>query len=83
MNVNKSSEDEEPYDAVRYAWRVSATKARSVDYVLAVRRGLIIGVYKVTEWLPATKENFPSFNPTGTGRVKVATVLEAVRHLRM
>lgn len=67
INVNKSSEDQELLDAVRYAWKISPVKARKYDYVLAVRRGLIIGVFKATEWLPATAENFPDFNRAGYG----------------
>jgi hypothetical protein len=67
INVNKSSEDQELLDAVRYAWRISPDKARRFDYVLAVRRGLIIGAFKPKEWLPATKENFPGFNREGYG----------------
>jgi uncharacterized protein len=46
INVNRSSEDQELYDAVRYAWKISPAKARKFDYVLAVRRGMIIGVFK-------------------------------------
>jgi hypothetical protein len=61
INVNKSSEDLDLYDAVRFAWKISPSKARACDYVLAVRRGLIIGVFKADEWLPATTQNFPSF----------------------
>jgi hypothetical protein len=60
INVNRSSDDQELYDAVRYAWKISPVKARKFDYVLAVRRGLIIGVFKPREWLPATREHFPS-----------------------
>ena len=67
INVNKSSEDQDLYDAVRYAWKVSPVKARKADYVLAVRRGMIIGAFKATEWLPATKEHFPDFNRDGYG----------------
>jgi len=67
INVNKSSEDQDLLDAVRYAWRISPDKARKFDYVLAVRRGLIIGAFKAKEWLPATKENFPGFNREGYG----------------
>lgn len=62
ITVNRSSEEEELYDAVRYAWKISPMKARKFEYVLAVRRGLIIGAFKATEWLPATKHNFPSFS---------------------
>jgi uncharacterized protein len=67
INVNRSSEDQDLLDAVRYAWRIAPLKARRFDYVLAVRRGLIIGAFTATEWLPATKENFPDFNRDGYG----------------
>jgi hypothetical protein len=67
INVNKSSEDQDLLDAVRYAWKISPIKARKFDYVLAVRRGLIIGVFRALEWLPATKANFPDFNRDGYG----------------
>jgi uncharacterized protein len=67
INVNKSSEDQELLDAVRYAWKISPVKARKYDYVLAIRRGLIIGAFKATEWLPATPANFPDFNRDGYG----------------
>jgi hypothetical protein len=67
INVNRSSEDTELYDAVRYAWKISPVKAHNCDYVLAVRNGMIIGVFEAEEWLPATTKNFPSF-PTRKGR---------------
>jgi hypothetical protein len=67
INVNKSSEDQDLLDAVRYAWKISPAKARKFEYVLAVRKGLIIGAFKPTEWLPATMENFPDFNRQGYG----------------
>ena len=61
INVNKSSENQDLLDAVRYCWKISRSKAEACDYVLAVRRGLIIGAFVAEEWLPATPENFPSF----------------------
>ena len=65
--VNKSIETDEVFDAVRYAWKISPAKARNYDYVLAVRNGLIVGVYRALEWLPATPENFPGINRDGYG----------------
>jgi hypothetical protein len=67
INVNKSSEEQCLYDAVRYAWKVSLKSAGKCKYVLAVTRGLIIGVFKVMEWLPATKNNFPDLFYVGNG----------------
>ena len=66
INVNRSSDDQELYDAVRYAWKISPAKARKFDYVLAVRRGLIIGVFKPRDWLPATYERRAMTVLTGT-----------------
>src|SRR5262249_20399413 len=53
INVNRSSEDQNLLDAVRYAWKIDPRKARLADYVLAVRKGLIIGAFRPFEWLPA------------------------------
>lgn len=61
INVNKSSENQDLLDAVRYCWKISRSKAEACDYVLAVRRGLIIGAFVAEEWLQATPENFPTF----------------------
>lgn len=47
---------------VRFCWRLSLSKATRAEYVLAVEKGVVVGAFKVTEWLPATKENFPGFN---------------------
>ena len=66
INVNKTSEEEELIDAVRYAWKIAPGRADRADYVLAVRKGLIIGAFEVEgKWLPATAENFPSFSSVG------------------
>jgi uncharacterized protein len=61
INVNKTSDEEDVYNAVRYSWKISPHKAQKAEYVLAVRRGLIIGAFIVEQWLPGTKENFPEF----------------------
>jgi hypothetical protein len=47
------------YDAVRGCWCVSLDKARNFKLVLAHRLGVVVGVFRPTEWLPATKNNFP------------------------
>jgi hypothetical protein len=62
INVNETIEYREPIDAVRYAWSIRPDRANKADYVLAVRRGLIVGAFKVDgRWLEATPDNFPSF----------------------
>ena len=65
INVNRSGEDEDLIDAVRYAWKIDPGKARLADYVLAVRKGMIIGAFRAHEWLDATAANFPGFNRDG------------------
>jgi hypothetical protein len=72
INVNRSSEDSARslYDAVRYKWKLSAKKAKLAKYVLAVRRGIVIGVYEAHEWLSATVGNFGAeFDDFDEGRV--------------
>lgn len=62
VNVSANESGRSTYSAVRFAWWLGKTKtaarAKRADYVLAVERGLVIGVFKPTEWLPATKKNF-------------------------
>jgi hypothetical protein len=63
IKVNRTSEARHNlYDDVRYAWKIDHNKASLADYVLAVRRGLIIGAFVADKWLPATaiEENFPT-----------------------
>ncbi|PHO05312.1 hypothetical protein CSC82_03790 [Rhodobacteraceae bacterium 4F10] len=47
------------YDQVRYAWKINMTRAAKADYVLAVRRGVVVGAFVADDWLSATPENFP------------------------
>lgn len=68
ININRTSDEQAPYDAVRYSWKIDPNKARRCDYVLAVRKGLIIGAFKAEEWLPATTENFPDFPSVDANR---------------
>lgn len=57
--VNNSSGDRPLYDATRFAWGVNAARVRTVEYVLAVRQGIIKEVYKPEKWHDATVSNFP------------------------
>ena len=50
---------DDPYDAVRYAWKVNLNRVEQYKLVLARLRGLVVGAYRPTKWLPATRENFP------------------------
>lgn len=60
ITVNRSvAERASVYEAVRYAWKLDPKKARRAELVLAVERGVIIGVFVAEKWLAATPENFP------------------------
>ena len=48
-----------PYDAVRFAWRLNRRRLDNLKLVLASLRGVIVGAYRPTKWLAATRENFP------------------------
>ncbi|HNO77163.1 MAG TPA: hypothetical protein PKN33_03800 [Phycisphaerae bacterium] len=63
INVNRSAPETSLYEATRYAWKIAVTKARRAEIVLAVRHGIIIAVFEVEDWLPATEENFPGHEP--------------------
>jgi hypothetical protein len=61
INVSRSiDQHDDLLDAVRFAWKVDRNKASSAEYILAVRRGLIIGAFVADEWLAATEEHFPT-----------------------
>lgn len=47
------------YDLVRYCWRLNKSRAENAEYVVAVVRGIAVGVFEPQVWLPATLENFP------------------------
>lgn len=61
ISIARSYEEEgkEIYDAVRGCWVIDPNKAKKFKLVLAHRRGLVLGAFRPTKWLPATKENFP------------------------
>lgn len=56
INIRKSI-----YDATRFAWKINVNRANEADYILAVDRGIIVGVFKATNWMSATRGNFPYF----------------------
>jgi len=62
-NVNRSATETSLYDATRYAWKISAKKAKRSEIVVAVRYGMIVAVFVADDWLPATAENFPGREP--------------------
>ena len=59
INVNRSATETLLYEATRYAWKISKSKAKKAEVVLATRHGLIIGAFIWDDWLEATAANFP------------------------
>jgi len=45
------------YDRVRRCWRISINKAKQTDYVLAVIKGRVEGIYISTKWYAPFDKN--------------------------
>jgi hypothetical protein len=61
ISVNRSATERSLYDATRYAWKISRSKAEQADVILACRQGLIVGAFVAVAWMDATSTNFPGF----------------------
>jgi len=59
ISVNRSASETSLYEATRYAWKISKSKAKQAEVILATRQGLIVGAFIAHEWLVATAVNFP------------------------
>lgn len=59
ISVNLSAAETSLYEATRFAWKISAKKAKQAEVVLATLHGLIVGAFVAEDWLPATSANFP------------------------
>jgi hypothetical protein len=59
INVNRTAAETSLYEATRYAWKISKSKAKQAEVILATVRGLIVGAFVVDDWLEATAANFP------------------------
>lgn len=46
------------YDATRFQWRIDKKRAERADYILAVSKGVIRGVFVAQRWLPAADSCF-------------------------
>jgi uncharacterized protein len=68
LKIQKSIEERGIYNATRFSWRLKKEKAIEAEYVLAVSKGIIKGVFIAEEWNPATKEYFPDIHEEVIGR---------------
>jgi hypothetical protein len=71
ISIGRSYDEEgkDIYDAVRGVWRISLARAARYKLVLAHRRGIVLGAYRPSRWLPATKEHFPHLEDTAESRI--------------
>jgi len=70
ISISHSYEDEakDIYNAVRGCWKINPDKATKFNLVLAHRRGIVLGAFRPTKWLPATRANFPWLEEDIVGR---------------
>jgi uncharacterized protein len=69
ITVNRSlAEKGDVYEGVRYAWKLDPARAGRAQFVMALDRGLIVGVFKPERWMKATPENFPGTAHARRGR---------------
>jgi hypothetical protein len=82
INVNKYAAETSLYEATRYAWKISRSKAMEAEFVLATMQGLIVGAFKADDWFDATSEKFPG-HETVTGRLGFigSEAPEHIKHL--
>lgn len=64
ISVNRSAAERSLYEATRYAWKISRSKAEQAEVVLATLQGLIVGAFVADRWLEATPANFPGYGGT-------------------
>jgi len=56
------------YERVRGCWRISIDSANQADYVLAVVKGEVVGVYKPTQWFLSCNTDICQKNKCVPGR---------------
>ncbi len=83
ITVNNTHIERDIYDATRFAWKLSLSKVKRVEYVLATVRGVIKEVFIPNEWKKATMENFPEFGLDRPNRLGFtgSTADESIRNL--
>ncbi len=59
ISVNRSAAETSLYEATRYAWKISKSKAMQAEVILSTLQGLIVGAFVADAWLEATAANFP------------------------
>lgn len=57
-SYHKNMSAEELYDYTRGIWRRKIESVREADYALSVVFGLVVEVYEIDRWVPATQASF-------------------------
>jgi uncharacterized protein len=57
--VKNTASETSPYEAARFAWKVSRRRVEQAEVILAHQNGIIIGAFVAYAWLEATAANFP------------------------
>lgn len=69
IKISRSlAERDSVYEAVRRSWKLNVERAKRAEVVLAVEKGLVIGVFIPEQWREATVANFPSMEEDIPGR---------------
>jgi len=81
------------YDAVRMFWRISEDRARSAEYILAHRGGIVLDVFIADKWADSSDEAFSEYIPDGhvynpprkgfVGRQAPSEILDLYRNTRL
>lgn len=62
ISVNRSlGETGDLERSVRIAWSLDMNRAQQAEYVAAVRHGVVVGVFKPSNWREVTSRNFPEY----------------------
>lgn len=63
ISVNRTAAEFSLYEATRFAWKISKTRAEKAEVILSTIQGLIVGAFVADRWIEATSNNFPAHNP--------------------
>lgn len=72
ININQQFREgaslDELYEATRFAWKISKSRAEEADVILTTYQGEIRAAFIADEWLEATPENFQGRGTPGSER---------------
>jgi hypothetical protein len=66
--INRSLQEKDIYEAVRASLKINIKKAQQAEYILALDKGVIKGVFKPDAWYECNEENKEYFTSIVPGR---------------